>query len=240
MKGTLKLAHVRSLVRLYRADIEGAGEQLEKLLRERWDELPPLLGSNLQQLTRLLEHEDAARAFAGAIEQAPAASTASRSLPCRTAARAAALALAKATVIRDSNHHQLPIAALRAALELGRGNGDIAFGDRGAVDIARLRAVVRHCAGLDSVTVTLTHDQLILRYSTPRARGVIRLVLRDPGKHDKVLVVPIASRNMCVASPSVAIKAVYAPAPWPADDAQRAASPQPPMPPMRPVLVLVR
>ena len=55
MKGALTLTKLRCLAKLYRADVEGANEQLETLMREQWDELHPLLGLPLEQVLRFID-----------------------------------------------------------------------------------------------------------------------------------------------------------------------------------------
>jgi hypothetical protein len=236
VKGALTLPRVRALVRLYRADVEGAAEQLQTLMQEQWDELHPLLQITPNDVVRMAEREDAVQTLARAVEDAAAGSSQSRSLVLRKAVRLAATALARNAVVRAGGVHHLPAKALRELLDLWRGSGDIAFGDRGVVDVIPLRALLRQCAGLDSTIITLTERELVIAYSTTRARGVIRLVLRARHDHDKVLVVPIPE----VAAANVVDQAIYAPEPWPMDDAQGASSPQAPLPPRRPVLVLVR
>jgi hypothetical protein len=205
-------------------------------MRDQWDELYPLLRMTQSGIVRLVDREDAVHALAGAVEKAASDATRSRSSALQTAARSAATALAKAAILRDGDTVQLPVKGLRDAVELWRGSGDIAFGDKGVVDVALLRALVRRCTGLDSTIITLTDHQLAIAYSTTRSRGVIRLVLGPRKGRDDVLVVPISARAAPLATRGV----IYAPAPWPMDDPQGASSPQPPLPPQRPVLALVR
>jgi hypothetical protein len=236
LKGALTLPKIRTLVRLYRSQVEGASEQLEALMREQWDELHPLLRVTPSEIVRMGERENAVQALARAVEEASTDTAESRSLALRKTARLAAATLARASVVVGGGAYRLPAKGLRELLDLWRGSGDVAFGGRGAVDVVRLRALLRQCEGLDSTTITLTEHHLVIAYSTTRARGVIRFVLRARHHGDKLLAVPLPE-------PGVATRAeltIHSQPPWPADDAQDAASPQAPLPPRRPVLVLVR
>lgn len=236
MKGALTLPKIRTLVRLYRSEVEGASEQLESMIREQWDELHPLLRVTPSEIMRMGEREDAVLALARAVEEVAAETAQARSLALGSAARVAAAALAKASVAVAGGTYQLPAKALRELLELWRGSGDVAFGGAGAVDVVRLRALLRECEGLDSTTITLAGHQLVIAYSTTRARGVIRLALGARHHGDKLLIVPLPEPRAATR----AERTIHTQPPWPADDAQDAASPQPPIPPRRPVLALVR
>ncbi|MEY4510379.1 MAG: hypothetical protein RLZZ450_2501 [Pseudomonadota bacterium] len=235
MKSVLALTKIRNMVRLYRAEIEGAAENLESVMRDQWDELHPLLRITPHDAARLVEREDAVQALARAVEEAVAKSARARSIALGSTARRAALDLAKAASTHDGRTHQLPARALHEVLEAWRGSGDITFGNRGVVDIGRLRALARQCVGLESTIITLTDRYLVIACNTTCTRGVLRLLLGAWKDCKRLLVVPIPPL-----APLTIASAIYAPDPWLGEDAAGAPPPQAPLPPQRPVLVLVR
>lgn len=219
MSRSLTITKLRHLARLYRENIEGAADELNEVLALSWDELPALLRCSPESVARIRDHEHAAHALAAAVQE-HAGSRKHRAESCDLAARLAASSLIEGVHHADSRI-AIPSTPLRRLLALWPGSGLLSFGQRGAVDIAKLRSLLRACPR-DPLLVVLHPRELVVRYLTPGGYGRVRFALR-PARHDeRLLLVPIVDehRELTTNIHGELIDSVAPPSTWPADNQQ--------------------
>lgn len=186
----LNLVELRTLARLYRHGVEGAKEHLERLARERGDELAELLRFPRANLHAALGDPDLAALVAATIEGSARLKRDALARSRRHSARGLAETLCDVSERRDDGSIALHGPLLSEILLLW-GAGCVVFGALGSVDAARLRAILRECRGVVSSAVILTHESLFVFYETARSRGVIRLALQRVVFDADALLVPI-------------------------------------------------
>lgn len=232
MHRSLTIAKLRVLARLYRENIEGAADELHELIAQRWDELPEVLRNSPESVARIRDNEAPLDALAKAIEQRADCRN-HRAEAARVAARVAA-----STLIDDSHagpRLAIPITPLRRILALWPGSGQLSFGERGGVDVGRLREFLRACP-TNPVLVVLHPRTLVVRYLTPSGFGRVRFALRSVQFGQSVLRVPLSNER----PPPLTniydefVDSVSLPSTWPADNEQDRSRFKPPSGPELP------
>lgn len=183
-------ATLRHLARLYRADVNGADEALDHLLRERREELGALLRVSQDAVAHLASRADAIDTLVAAIEDAPRAARHASERAAHASAQALAYQLAERAEDRGE-HYVLDVVVLHEMLASFRGRV-ITFSGRGSVGAVRLRALVRQLRGAN-VTTAVGREHLVIVYRGERMRGVVRLVLHEPVL-ESALLVPLGVR----------------------------------------------
>lgn len=181
---------LRHLVRLYRADVEGADEALDHLLREHSAELGALLGVSRDAVEHVAARADAIATLVAAIDDAPRAARHACERDAHASAQTLAYRLAERAEDRGE-HYVLDVVVLDEMLTTFRGRV-ITFSDRGSVGATRLRALVRQLRSA-SVTAVVGQEHLVLVYRGVRMRGVVRLLLHEPVLESSLLV-PLGAR----------------------------------------------
>jgi len=199
---------LRGLAKLYRSGIEGAEESIARIIADSGDELPDVLGFPRPNLERLLDNPNAVELLVATIEGAPRVARDARNRLHREGARELAAIVAANAEPRDDGTVALPLMLVTQMLSLWPGTGLLVLGERGSVDLGRLRAVLRECRGLTSTSLVVTSDAVVVAYTTARSRGLLRLFLQPILRHVDALVVPIAPAPVEVVAalaPSVVI-----------------------------------
>lgn len=173
----LNLVELRTLARLFRQGVDGAKEELERLARERGDDLAAALRFPRANLDGALGDPNLAKLVAATIEGSARLKRDALARSRRGSARGLAETLCKVSERRDDGTVALHGALLSEILLLW-GAGWVTFGSLGSVDAMRLRAVLRECRGVTSSAVILTDESLFVFYETARSRGAIRLHLQ--------------------------------------------------------------
>ncbi len=220
----------RHAARLYRAGVEGAGEQLVALAREHRVALREGRDGAWSGVAALDEGDEAAERIAAAVEAASGVRKGAAASASELAWR-----LAERAEHRADGTIGLDVPLLRELVALP-GFGALSFGARRALGVRRLRAILREIRGLDAVSVVLTAHALVITYRAPRARGHIRLHLHPPIGRADTLDVPLT--EVRAATPAIVEAPLDAPhdpgglveLPYGAD------LPKPHRPPSRPFL----
>ena len=205
MASSLTPAGLRHLARLYRADVDGAGEMLSAIIDEQAHDLPDLLGFPLTNLERLRDHDNPVEVLVATIEGAPRVARELRDRIHFESAASQAVRLAQTAVHRPGGHIALDVALLGEVI--GRYPGRIVtFGERGSLGAGRLRAVLRLTRDLRATSVVVTAEHLVVMYEGDNNRGLIKLVLHEPIIDHDTLVVPLGQMHS-YGDVSVAIQA---------------------------------
>jgi hypothetical protein len=212
----LSIGELRPLARMFRQGVEGAGESLELLARERGEELAELLRFPAENLRRAIDADNLAALVATTVEHAARLRRDTLGASRRASARALVAALRERSEPRPDGSIALDSLLLADILALW-GHGAVVFGERGRVGAARLRAILRECHGVTSSTVVLATDSLVVRYETPCSRGTIRLHLLPIVEDDDALHVPIDDGPMNIGAEVPATAPTPVPEPGPID-----------------------
>lgn len=218
----LTLQRLRATARLYRAGVDGAHDELAAVIAEHADALPALLGFPTASLSRLFNEPNVVELLVSTIEAAPrVASETARRAAMETARRAGSEVTAT-SVVHDDGDVELGVVALYQALCRWPGGGVVVLGERGSLDLAHLRAVMRACTSVDAISVLVRADDVVVAYTTGNSRGVLRLLLMPIRPRADALVVELPSSLPVVElEPSAAV----APTPAAPPLAQRAPLP---------------
>jgi hypothetical protein len=188
---TLTVAQLRGTARLYRAGVDGAADELSRILAEHVEELPALLGFPAANLERLREHQDPAQLLAATIEALPRVARDSRSRAQREMARSIAIDLARSARIDEHGTVDLDIGDLQRLVLLWPATGLLAFDARGSVSVGLLRALLQRCARVTAISVLVATHHVVVAYETATSRGCVRLMLASVARHADVLLVPV-------------------------------------------------
>jgi hypothetical protein len=191
---TLSVADLRGLARLHRAGVDGAAEQIEDVIARRGEELPGLLGLPPSSLRRLREHADPVGALVATIEAAPTVAREARGRAQRETARRLAAAVEQSAVVRPGGNIEIDAALVGASCTEWPGGGAIVFGDRGGMEIRRLRALLSECRRLP-ISMLLTATSLNIKWKTARGHGQFKLRLWPVGDGADALVVRLSVLN---------------------------------------------
>ncbi|MFO0680533.1 MAG: hypothetical protein U0234_00715 [Sandaracinus sp.] len=208
MATTLTVPDLRGLAKLYRRGVEGAREQLAAIIGERVAELPRLLGFPPANVTRLREHEDPVEVLVATIEGAPRVAREARMRAENERARALAAELGSTLVVDAEGTVDVDLSTIATIIELGD-HRHVSFGERGAVETRRLRALLRECRRVSACSALLRESTLDVVYETARSRGIVRLHLQPAGAGVDVVLVPVTERTR-VALPEVVAPIVEA------------------------------
>lgn len=182
------LAELRGLARLYRDGVDGVREQLMGIITASGPELPDVLGFPPANLERLHRSDDPVEVLVSTIEAVPRVVREARARAQREQARRLASGVAQSAVVVEGDL-ELDAALVSACCASWPGGGRLVFAERGAIDIRRLRALLKECRGLP-ISMLLTATSLIINWRTPHSRGHFKLTLW-PGVADAVdLVIP--------------------------------------------------
>ncbi len=206
---TVTVPELRRLAKLYRSSVDGAAERLADIIAEENDELPDLLGFPRPNLTRLLAAENAVELLVATIEGAPRVARDMKLRVLRAEARELGVLLAESAEHREDGTIALPLPVLDSLVTTWPGKGFLVLGERGSVDLGRLRALLRECRGLTSTAVVITELALVVAYTAPGARGLVRFVLQPIVHHVDAVVVPLAA-PVHVGEPAV-VEAIVVP-----------------------------
>lgn len=186
---TMTLAELRHVARLFHQGVGGAREQLAAQIADHAEDLPSVVGFAPDQLERLAKSEDPVSLLVATLDRVPEVRRRSRARQQREAAVALATTLVD-TACRDDQGAVHVDARLLAEIVARCGSRAIRFGD-GAVETARLRALLRACRGLTDLDVAITHDRLVVRYASHGVRGTITLWLFPISPKVEALRVPL-------------------------------------------------
>ena len=234
MPRSITMRRLRGLAVRYRSGVEGAADELRCLLDSRSDELSVLLHTSPQSIEQLRKEPSAVELLLAAVGRISDRRTV-RSDARRCTATAMAACLLNDVDHRDGNI-DVPVSALKRVLELWPRRGQLNFGERGGVDLAILRKLLRACDGLAS-TVVLQPGRLVVRYLTRRGSGVVRFALRPAEQSAAALYVPL--RDTEISHRDAANEAnggsTALPGSWPADNNQDRSRMRPPSGPEHPL-----
>jgi len=194
MASTVTFADLRGLARLYRDGIDGAKQEISKVIRNDVEQLPSIVGFPPENLHQLADADDPVDLLVITIEAAARRARDDRRVAQKRIAHQLASALAVVATERDSSVALSP-RALFDIVSAWPGRGMLGFGDRGGVGIPGLRAFLRACRSVDELEATLTTDTLVLRYATSSSRGAVRLLLH-PLVDDDSVVIPLSVRPL--------------------------------------------
>ncbi len=170
------MRELRAVVRLHRAGVHGAHQQLESIIDEHGAELPALLGFPAENLGRLRNCDDPVELLATTVESAPRLTRDARQKSQRAHAIEVAIQLAHQATLQAAGIIELDAALLSEVARLV-GSAPIQFGDRGWIGAARLRSFFRECRRVETCTTELTEHTLDIVYTTACSRGRVRFVL---------------------------------------------------------------
>lgn len=186
----LTLAHLRGLASLYRNGVEGADEALVAVATEHTNEVAGLLHLLLERVARLDSHDNAANLLAGAVEAVPRLVRSRREVAQQDAAASLAVRLAELAEHRPDETYALDVGLLSNVLGLYPGRV-VTFGERGSVSSLKLRAILRETRSIDTTSVLVTREHVMLSYRGDHCRGLIKLVLHPVVLDGNVLLIPL-------------------------------------------------
>jgi hypothetical protein len=100
------------------------------------------------------------------------------------------LAVAESAVVRLDGDIELDASLVSAACAAWPAGGGIIFGDRGCVDVRRLRSLLKECRRLP-ISMLLTATSLNIKWEAPRSRGKFKFWLRPEATDADNLIVPL-------------------------------------------------
>lgn len=205
----ITLSRLRALAQLHRSGVEGAGDELLALARERTAEVAALLHFVPERLAETWQRHDFLPMILGAIDGVPRLVRTLRDQAQHDAATAMAVRLAETACPREGGTLALDVRLLGDALSLTPAR-ILTLGNRGSVGAGKLRALLRDIRSLEAMAVLATHEHIVVTYRGHGCRGAVRLLLHPPVVDYEVLVIPLGLSMAPEAPPSASDDVIIA------------------------------
>ena len=181
----LTLAHLRSLVSLHHAGVEGASAELVRLANGHEE--------HTKALREFLEFDGGpldAETLIRAIEVRPRLLREEHARTQHETAASLALRVAETAEPRAHQCFALDVALLGRALAAYPGRV-ITLGVRGSVSALKLRALVREVRAFRTSCVLITERHVVITYEGAQCRGLVKLMLHPVVHSAGALIVPL-------------------------------------------------
>jgi hypothetical protein len=196
----LTLAHLRSLVSLHHAGVEGASAELVRLANGHTEHTEHTAHTehtrhteHTKELRALLQLDDGpldAETLIRAIEARPRLLREEHARTQHETAASLALRVAETAEPRAHQCFALDVALLGRALAAYPGRV-ITLGVRGSLSSLKLRALVREVRAFRTSCVLVTERHVVITYEGAQCRGLVKLVLHPVVHNAGALIVPL-------------------------------------------------